>query len=118
MKQCENKNENQRRNRLKNFCIRTNKCDKDSSTQIVKTFTYYASKAKGDSLNIESPEIFVTKSFDTKKRVEKFNFVVKGFFYMTQERGVAKVSFKHTLDINIQWKSKIFSPKKSVVLTK
>jgi len=91
--------------------------DHECKTQIRKSFLYKVSHAESVVEQPDQPQIHITKSFDTKKRCEKFNFQVNGSFYMTHHRSNVKVTFHHSLDIQIVWKSKIFSPKKSAVLT-
>ena len=92
--------------------------DKECKTEIQKSFRYAVSSAELNAPQVCEPQIYITKSIDTKKKVEMFNFQVKGSFYITHIRLLWKVEFHHTLDIKINWKEKIFSPKKSEVLTK
>jgi hypothetical protein len=82
-----------------------------------KSFVYIVSPVDEIEANVRAPEIDIKKSFDTKKREEKFSFRVKGEFSITQGRRQFKVDFCHTLKIDIIWKGKIFSPKKSATLT-
>jgi len=91
--------------------------DSKCKTRIRKSFFYQVSAVEGRDLPVEQPEICIRKVFDTKKRVEKFLFNVKGSFYTANERVIARVYFHHVLNIQIRWKKKIFSPKKSAVLT-
>ena len=90
----------------------------DSLTEVKKSFSYHVYRVDQAVQKNEAPQIYITKSFDTKTQTEKFNFQVKGSFVMTQNRFYLKVDFQHTLDIQILWKNKDFSPKKSAVLTK
>ncbi len=90
----------------------------DSLTEVKKSFSYNVCRLDEVSEECNAPEIYVTKSFDSKTCTEKFNFQVKGSFVMSQNRFYYKVDFHHTLDIQIIWKNKNFSPKKSAVLTK
>jgi len=101
---------------IKSLIIRSNSEDKESKTQVRKSFTYNVSKSNEVKPRVEAPEIHITKAVDTKRRVEDFKFSVKGFFYMTHQRQKFKVEFHHVLRIKITWK-KDFSPKKSEVLT-
>ena len=103
--------------RRKLISICENSEDKECKTYVRKSFVYIVSKAEGMEEIPNPPEIFIKKRFDTKSLVERFSFKVKGSFYLTKERILFKVNFCHTLRINIIWKSKIFSPKKSVTLT-
>lgn|SRR3989338_11689257 len=103
--------------RRKIISICENSEDKECKTYIRKSFIYIISKVEAMGENQNPPEIFIKKRFDTKSLVERFSFRVKGAFYITRERNLFKVDFCHTLRINIIWKSKLFSPKKSVTLT-
>ena len=103
--------------RRKLISICENSEDKECKTYVRKSFVYIVSKAEAVEENPNPPEIFIKKRFDTKSLTERFSFRVKGSFYLNQERTLFKVNFCHTLRINIIWKSKIFSPKKSVTLT-
>jgi hypothetical protein len=83
---------------------------------VKKSFSYKVSLTDAISPNVPRPEVEIRKEFDTKKRMEKFHFKVKGYFFKVHERIVAKVYFEHHLVVEIIWK-KNFSPNKSVVLT-
>lgn len=99
------------------FSISQKTEDKECVTLIKKNFMYKVSPSKDLNPKVEPPRIDIVKGFDTKKKVEKFEFNVKGCFYMMHERMLVKVSFQHSLKIKLVWKSKIFSPKKSAILT-
>ena len=103
------------RRKLISICENTE--DKECKTYVRKSFIYIVSKAEAVEEHPKPPEIFIKKRFDTQSLTERFSFRVKGSFYLNQERNLLKVNFCHTLRINIIWKSKIFSPKKSVTLT-
>ena len=103
--------------RRKLISICENSEDKECKTYVRKSFVYIVSKAESAEEQPAAPEIYIKKRFDTKSLTERFSFRVKGSFYLTQDRNLFKVNFCHTLRINIIWKSKIFSPKKSVTLT-
>ncbi len=91
--------------------------DKECKTNMRKNFEYKVSRADKVDLNLEAPQVHIRKSFDTKKRIEKFCLRVDGKFYMKHERVTLKVDFCHALNIEIRWKTKAFSPKKSEILT-
>ena len=91
--------------------------DQDSKTQVRKSFIYNVARTEDIAPQVVAPEIFIHKEMDTKKKIEKFSFEVKGCFYMSHNRILLKVNFHHTLNIKIIWKKEIFSPKKSAVLT-
>ena len=104
--------------RVKTFSIYSKTEDQECKTQVRKGFSYAVDWAKEDRPpEPKAPLIFIKKSFNTKKRVETFSFHVKGYFYVNYNRELMRVRFSHTLDIEIQWKAKYFSPKKSVSLT-
>ena len=91
--------------------------DKDSKTKIRKSFVYHVTHVDEVEKDAPAPQIHITKIFDSKNKIEKFHLVVKGSFFMTHNRFLVKVRFRHTLRIQIFWKTKDFSPKKSVALT-
>jgi hypothetical protein len=102
---------------IKAFSIKTHTEQPDSTTDVQKSFAYHV-KPVDHIEPAEGPQVYVTKSFDSKTLVEKFNFQVKGNMYVTHNRFYLLVEFHHTLDIKILWKDKDLSPKKSVVMTK
>lgn len=91
--------------------------DDNSKTRIEKEFTYRIYATDKVNPSVKPPEIHIFKQMDSERGVERFNLHVKGYFYMTHNRVLVKVKFEHKLDIKILWKSKVFSPKKSEVLT-
>ena len=103
--------------RVKSFSIHSKTEDKQCKTRIAKSFTYAVDRAREAKPTSKPPLIFIHKSFDTKERTEGFSFHVKGYFFVKHNRQLMKVRFNHTLDIEIQWKIKDFSPKKSASLT-
>ncbi len=103
--------------RIKNFSIKTTKDEKESKTEVEKAFSYHVVPVEKIEEEIAAPDIYVKKEINNKNKTEKFHLEVKGYFFMTKDRSVVKVCFHHRLHIQIQWKSKIFSPKKSEVLT-
>lgn len=117
MKKVEFKKRNNPKKGIKRLSIIQKTNDRECSTTVQKSFLYHVVKAEKEEANVEAPEIYIRKTFDTKKGIERFDFKVKGHFYMTHNRWFLKVNFHHKLNINIVWK-KNFSPKKSAVLTK
>ncbi len=103
--------------RSKFLAVQTRSEDKDSKTLVRKSFMYKVAEAGTENPQIAAPQVFIKKSLDTKKRIERFQFRVQGAFYLNHNRMLMKVDFEHTLHILIFWKHKIFSPKKSAVLT-
>ena len=102
--------------RNKNLSICTFSEDKECFTRVHKSFQYHVSLTQAVNPKVETPQIFIKKHFDSKRKMEKFRFEVVGSFYMTHKRMLVKVDFNHTLNIRIIWK-KDFSPKKSEALT-
>lgn len=90
--------------------------DKQCDTSVHKSFFYKVFKCYDTEPQLNPPQIYVFKALDTKNKTEKFRFQVKGCFYVTHKRFLYKIRYRHLLDIEIKWK-KIFSPKKSAVVT-
>ena len=103
--------------RVKTFSIYSETEDHQCKTQVRKGFAYTVDWAKETMPTSKPPLVFIRKTFDTKRGIEGFSFHVKGYFYVTHNRELMKVRFHHTLDIEIKWKVKNFSPKKSASLT-
>ncbi|MBP9855015.1 MAG: hypothetical protein KBD53_09135 [Candidatus Omnitrophica bacterium] len=89
----------------------------ESVTVVRKGFFYKVSKINEVEPTVAPPEVYIRKYFDTRQRIEKFSFRVKGVFYMSHGRFLMRVEFHHSLNIKIVWKNKKISPKKSEVLT-
>jgi vacuolar-type H+-ATPase subunit E/Vma4 len=89
--------------------------DQECLTKVRKTFVYVVSGAMEEE-KLPEPQIKIRKSFDTKTREEKFSFRIKGGIYVNHNRRLLRVDYSHTLKINLKWKSKVFSPKKSVTV--
>ena len=91
--------------------------DDECRTCVRKSFDYHVSRtSKLEPVN-KAPQIYIEKTIDSNKATEGFNFHVKGSFYMTHQRVILKVDYHHVLNIQIRWKTKNFSPKKSEILT-
>jgi len=105
------------KDRTKTVLINSQSEDDECKTNMRKSFVYKVSQADKVDLSLEAPQVHIRKSFDTKKRIEKFHLKVDGKFYMKHERLTLEVNFQHTLNIAIHWKTKVFSPKKSEILT-
>ncbi len=104
--------------RTKRFMIQSNAEDKETTTQIQKSFSYRISPTEIQDPKLDAPQLYLHKVVDSKSKIENFNFQVKGKFYITHNNQSFMVHFHHTLDIRITWKTENFSPKKSAVLTK
>lgn len=102
---------------MKHITLVTRNEDLQSRVRVYKSFVYHATVCEEEMEKPEAPQIYIRKSFNSKTSIEKFSFRVKGWFYTIQNRVLFKVQFEHTLNIKIEWKVKIFSPKKSVMLT-
>ncbi len=117
MRQIEYRKRHSLKYRRKLISIRELAEDKECCTKVQKSFIYKI-KNLGYSTVVDScPQIFVRKHIDNKNQVEHFHFKVKGSFSLKQGRYAYMVEFCHILKINIYWKDKIFSPKKSGTLT-
>lgn len=117
MRTIQYKKKHSMKHRRKVISINEYNDDNDCRTYIHKSFVYIVSRVKGVGPALGEPHIYIRKHFDTKLHQEDFSFKVKGAFYMTRDRQVFKVDFCHALKIEIVWKSKVFSPKKSATLT-
>jgi hypothetical protein len=90
--------------------------DSECATLVRKAFVYVLSPVLDEAEKLPEPQIKIRKSFDTKTREEKFSFRIKGGIYVNHNRRLLRVDYSHTLRINLKWKSKVFSPKKSVTM--
>ena len=102
---------------LKSVLISSQTEDRECITNMRKSFEYKVSKAGKIDLNLGAPEVYIRKVFDTKRNIEKFYLKVIGKFYMKNKGVTVSVDFCHSLNIDIQWKIKLFSQKKSEILT-
>ena len=102
----------------KSVTITSHNIDKKCETFVSKNFVYQITPTESIEATVEPPEIRIIKNIDTKNQIEELNFQVKGSFYMNHNRMIVQVNFHHTLNIVLKWRQKIFSPKKSEVLTK
>ncbi len=103
-------------NRAKIIKIMEKSEDTECLTQVRKTFVYVISAVVDETQKLPDPQIKIRKSFDTKTREEKFSFRIKGGIYVNHSRRLLRVEYSHTLRINLKWKTKVFSPKKSVTM--
>ena len=103
--------------RVKTFSIYSQAEDKECKTRVRKGFAYTIDRSREDRPIAKPPLVFIKKSLDTKKGIESFSFHVKGNFYINHNRRLMRVRFHHTLDIEINWKVKNFSPHESESLT-
>lgn len=117
MRTIEYKKRHSLKHHRKVICINEHNEDKDCKTHVHKSFVYVVRTAEDTNTPLKEPHIFIRKRFNSKAKQEHFAFKVKGAFYMSRDRGLFKVDFCHALRIAIDWKDKIFSPKKSANLT-
>ena len=89
--------------------------DKECKTFVRKSFIYLVTPQMRIEQTIPQPDITIRKFYCTKTKEEKFSFRVKGYFYIAKEYCFLKVSFCHSLKINILWKAKVFSPKSATL---
>ena len=101
--------------RGKAITLREHTEEKECVTDVRKHFIYLAreeQREEGQSI----PHVHISKSFDSVSHDEKFSFRVKGFFYVNHARRLMKIDYCHTLRINLHWKDKDVSPKKTVTM--
>ena len=103
-------------NRVKITKIAERSQDKDCDTSVRKTFVYVLSQVADETQKLPEPQIKIRKSFDTRTKDEKFSFRIKGSIYVNHNRRLIRVDYCHTLRIHLRWKTKVFSPKKSVTI--
>lgn len=101
--------------RGKVITLREHAEEKDCTTDVRKNFVYVATEAQSEEKQ-SIPQVHIKKSFDSVRRTERFSFRVKGFFYVNHSRRLMKVNYSHTLRINLHWKMKVTSPKKTVTM--
>jgi hypothetical protein len=101
--------------RGKVITLREHADEKECVTDVRKNFIYLATEAQSEEKQ-PVPQVHIAKSFDSVLRAEKFSFRVKGFFYVNHSRRLMKVAYCHTLRINLHWKTKVSSPKKTVTM--
>ena len=95
--------------------LREHADEKECVTDVRKNFMYLATEAQSEE-GQSVPLVHIKKSFDSVTHDEKFSFRVKGFFYVNHSRRLMKVDYCHTLRINLHWKGKVTSPKKTVTM--
>ena len=95
--------------------LREHSESKECITDVRKNFIYVATEAMSEDAQV-IPQVHIKKSFDSVTQDEKFSFRVKGFFYVNHSRRLMKVDYSHTLRINLHWKVKSSSPKKTVTM--
>ena len=101
--------------RGKVIALREHADEKECTTDVRKHFIYVASEAQSEQ-EASVPRVHIKKSFDSVSRDEKFSFRVKGYFYVNHSRRLMKVDYCHTLRINLHWKVKTSTPKKTVTM--
>jgi len=117
MRQIEYRKRHSLKYRRKLISIRELADDKECSTKVQKSFIYKIKNLEYTKTVDSCPQIFIRKHIDNRRQIEYFHFKVKGSFSLKQGRCSYVVEFCHILKINIYWKDKIFSPKKSGTLT-
>lgn len=89
--------------------------DKQCVSDVRKKFIYVAKEVDSDG-GTATPQVHIEKSFDSKTRDEFFSMRVRGFFHVYRNRRMVKVGYCHLLKIRLHWKTKNFTPKKSVTM--
>ena len=103
---------------IKRMSISQKTIDKECYTLVRKSFIYNVSRVYDDNnYKNQSPQICIKKVVDTKKRIEKFTFRVKGKFYITYNRMLFEVYFQHRLNIQISWKNEISYPQEEKIFS-
>ncbi len=111
------KNRTSQRNHRKMISIHEFNQDQNVKTHVQKGFFYNIVPVTDQDTQDHIPEIYIQKRIDTKNQTEEFCFRVRGSFVTMTGTSVVRVEFSHKLRINMEWKDKAFSPKKSVTLT-
>jgi hypothetical protein len=101
--------------RGKVITLREHAEEKECVTDVRKNFIYVALEAQSQEEQ-SIPQVHIAKSFDSVRGDERFSFRVKGFFYVNHSRRLMKVAYCHTLRINLHWKIKATTPKKTVTM--
>ena len=101
--------------RGKVITLREHAEEKECITDVRKNFIYLATEAQSEEKQ-SIPQVHIKKSFDSASRDEKFSFRVKGFFYVNHNRRLMRVDYCHTLRINLHWKAKVTTQKKTVTM--
>jgi hypothetical protein len=101
--------------RGKVITLRDHAEEKECVTDVRKNFIYLATEAQSEE-KPSTPRVHIRKFFDSVSRDERFSFRVKGAFYVNHNRRLMKVDYCHTLRINLHWKAKVTTPKKTVTM--
>ncbi|MDE2221512.1 MAG: hypothetical protein KGK03_00395 [Candidatus Omnitrophica bacterium] len=101
--------------RGKVITLREHTDEKECVTDVRKNFIYVAAEVPMEE-RPAAPKVYIKKSFDSVTRDEKFFFRVKGILYVNHCRRVMQVAYCHTLRINLHWKVKTSTPKKTVTM--
>lgn len=117
MKQVLYKKRQSLKNRRKMIRLSERSEDKDCKTHVCKNFVYLVQRVSFIEGGMVLPQVYIKKSYDSKQKMERFSFRVKGSFYIRRDRVLLKVHFCHSLRIQIYWKSKEMAPKKTAPLT-
>lgn len=101
--------------RGKRIVIHERAQDKECVSDVRKNFLYIAQEVDHEE-DAKSPEVHVSKSFDSLNRNEKFIMQVKGYFYINRNRRLIRIAYYHTLKILLHWKTAVTHPTKSVTM--
>lgn len=89
---------------MKLITISSRASDQEGQTRVRKSFLYNVWRAQTMDMPVHPPQIYIHKSFDTKRHLERFSFQVKGSFYTTDKTVLVRVYFHHSLHVQILWK--------------
>jgi len=84
--------------------------NKNAFTHVHRTFIYVVSKELESVEELPAPVFFITKHTNTKTRVEKFFFRVKGIFYVLRDNRYLLVHFCHSLRVDVVPKAAVLIP--------
>ena len=74
---------------------------KDCSTRVQRTFVYVIRSGVLSRKELSQPVLHIVKTFNTKTRIERFYFRMKGIFYVIQNDRFLEVNFCHSLRIDV-----------------
>lgn len=75
--------------------------NKDCSTRVQRTFVYVIRSGVLSRKESPQPIFNIVKTFNTKTRMERFYFRMKGIFYVLQNDYFLEINFCHSLRIDV-----------------
>ncbi len=89
------------KNRRRVISVSEKSENKNYKTRVVKTFIYIMRKQTRVHDSLSEPLLNITKIYDTKTKIEKFSFRVKGILYIAKKDHFEEVVFCHSLRVDI-----------------